>query len=708
MNARRGPRKGVAGLPTAPLHTHQGSPGLLSGSACAPGLDDVAAQALEQPAWWPRLAALAVQDASGTPWAGYWQARARLLAEPAQARQGLLAAHAAFEARGQHLGAWACAVAAVESFYFDEASLEPLAEWLARLEAHAPPGSDAGLAHAMRSGPGLLLHSLEHPLVAAWTAAAPSLLGRLLQPGARARVAAFLLLAHLLRGESAQVDWVIGATPGLDEAALALEDALLWHDTVARHARARGDFARGRRACRRSLALAKAAGLSRLRYSLEAMGGYLAVAERDAPATARHLQAMQAVLAEQPLADPTHYWHLQTGLALLRGEHGSALQLAELTLEHSARVGSPQHLAYHRASLGTVLLAQGRADEAGAVLAAVALQARELGAAHLQFSVELLASRAKAQGSAGTEAADASLARALALAEQHDYRSTVGWWQPAWAAERLARALTLGLAPGPARRLARHWRLPGPDMRLADWPWVLKLRLFGPFHAWVHDSALAGGRPLDLLRCLACLGGQAPATRLMALLWPESEVPAQRRAFDSTLLRLRRLLGDERPLVLSGGLLHLDEGFAWCDLAAFQLAAERASAPGPAAAVLQAAEDLLALARAPVLEGDEEPWAQAARERTRRRFAQALSTAAQRLAEAGPPARGAATPLLQRALEADPLSEPVARALILLHLAQGQAHEARRVWRQTQALMQLAGGLGTSESLLALAHQHGL
>lgn len=217
MNARRGPRKGVAGLPTAPLHTHQGSPGLLSGSACAPGLDDVAAQALEQPAWWPRLAALAVQDASGTPWAGYWQARARLLAEPAQARQGLLAAHA------------------------------------------------------------------------------------------------------------------------------------------------------------------------------------------------------------------------------------------------------------------------------------VAAKARELGAAHLQFSVELLASRA-----------------------------------------------------------------------------------------------------------------------------------------------------------------------------------------------------------------------QAARERTRRRFAQALSTAAQRLAEAGPPARGAATPLLQRALEADPLSEPVARALILLHLAQGQAHDARRVWRQTQALMQLAGGLGTSESLLALAHQHGL
>lgn len=628
--------------------------------------------------------------------------------EPERARHHLEVAHAQFTADHDPQGCWACAVAAVESFYFDEVSLAPLAEWVARLAAWAPDGSDALLAHAMRCGPGLLLHSLDHALVAEWAAAAPGLLGRLLQPGARARVAAFLLLAHLLRGESARVDWVIDATPGLASAGMAPEDALLWHDTVARHARVRGEFPCGRQALRRALALAKAAGLTRLRFSLEALGGYLAIAERDAAGTLRHLQAMKGVLAEQPLADPTHYWHLQTGLALLRGEHVSALTLAELTLEHSSRVGSPQHLAYHRASLGTVMLAQGRADEAASLLSSVAVQARDLGAAHLQFSAELLASRALALGSAGAEAADASLSRGLALADQHDFRSTVGWWQPEWAAERLARALTVGLKPDTARRLARHWRLPGPDGRLAAWPWPLKLRLFGPFQAWVDDKALPGGRPLDLLRCLACLGGQAPAARLMELLWPESDGTAQRRAFDSNLMRLRRMLGDDRPLVLTAGLLRLDESFTWSDLAAFQHAAERAGTPAPPGPLLQAAEDLLALARAPLLEGDDEPWALAARERTRRRFAQALSSAAQQLAEAGPPAHGAAAPLLHRALEADPLSEPVARSLILLYLSTGQAHEARRVWRQTQAAMQLAGGPGTSEGLLALAHQHGL
>lgn len=700
---------------------HPGPPGLLGGGADMPAWDAVSAQALERPAWWPRLAAMAAAQPPPAPaWAHYWQARAHGLSGPAEARQHLEAAHHRFNAEGHPFGAWACAVAAVESFYFDEASLEPLQAWVTRLVAHPAPANDGLLAHGMRCGPGLLLHSLDHPLVAAWTDQAPTLLGRLLQPGSRARVAAFLLLAHLLRGESARVDWVIDATPGLDTARMPPDDALLWHDTVARHARARGDFARGRRACHRSLALAKAAGLPRLRYSLEAMGGYLAIAERDAPATVRHLQAMKAVLAAEPLADPTHYWHLQTGLALLQGEQASALRLAELTLEHSARVGSPQHLAYHRASLGTVLLALGRADEASSLLADVAAQAQALGAAHLQFSVELLASRAQAQAGpgpgpgpglstgTGTEAADASLARGLALAAQHDFRSTVGWWQPDWAADRLARALTLGLAPDTARRLARQWRLPGPDPRLAAWPWPLTMRLFGPFQAWAGDTALPAGRPLDLLRCLACLGGEAGAQRLMALLWPESDGPAQRRAFDSNLLRLRRLLGDDRPLQLTAGRLRLDEAFAWSDLAAFQRAAETASAPGPSATVLQAAEDLLALARAPLLEGDEEPWALAARERCRRRFAQALTAAAQRLAEAGAPTQGAAAPLLQRALEADPLSEPVARALILLHLGAGQRGEAQRIWRQTQALMHLAGPLGTSESLLALAHQHGL
>ncbi|MCK7497369.1 MAG: hypothetical protein MZW92_46165 [Comamonadaceae bacterium] len=52
---------------------------------------------------------------------------------------------------------------------------------------------------------------------------------------------------------------------------------------------------------------------------------------------------------------------------------------------------------------------------------------------------------------------------------------------------------------------------------------------------------------------------------LAELLWPEADGDAAQRAFDTTLHRLRKLLGHERAVVLSEGRLSLNPTVCWVD-----------------------------------------------------------------------------------------------------------------------------------------------
>ena len=79
--------------------------------------------------------------------------------------------------------------------------------------------------------------------------------------------------------------------------------------------------------------------------------------------------------------------------------------------------------------------------------------------------------------------------------------------------------------------------------------WPLKIYTLGQF-ALLHDgkplalSRKVQKRPLDLLKLLIASGGQGVETGAMIeLLWPDAEGDAAQASFDSTLYRLRRLIG---------------------------------------------------------------------------------------------------------------------------------------------------------------------
>lgn len=676
----------------------------------------VAPSLYSRPALWPDvvLPVDARERAHGAPWTAYWAVRMGTLADPAADRALLEQAHAAFDARGDHLGALLAAAAAIETYYYDETELEPLDAWILRLDhtlrrsRPAWPNAECG-AEIMACGSGILLRQPAHARLAEWAAQAPRVLPHLVHGPSRIKYAAFVVQYHLWRGDFAASAAVVDSLPGVDLSHLRPPEALLWLQGVAAHARFTAGFERGRAAVAEALALVERHGLAAQAYAAHAHGAALALAAHDADAAARHLDAMRATLAHRSQADQTHYWHMSAGLALLRGEPQTAVALARSTLEQSRDIGGPYRSAAHRLSLAGALLAAG--DHAGALTEARATMegAHSIEAALSLFSAGLIASHALDALGQRAEA-DRWLAESMALGAARDYALTGGWWMPDMLAGRVARALVAGIEPRYARRLAQRARLRCPDPALEAWPWPLLLRGFGSFAAWRDGEQLSASgartpqRPLDLLRALLAHGGVSmPVATALEWLWPEADHEQQRKAFDAALLRLRRLLGDDSLLLLDSGQLLLDRTRAWSDVAALAEHDGPPAAGDDTPALLARAARLLRLVPGPLLDGLDAPWALAARERARRRFVLALVPIAERL-EAQAPRE--ACRLYERALQADPLAESLSRRLITAQLAQGQRAEALRAWHHCKAMLTLHGTALSDESV-ALARQAG-
>lgn len=656
-------------------------------------------------------------DGQEQPWSLYWATRLQPTLHVAVARERLAHARVGFAARADLAGELLCLAAIIEGFYVEEGSLEPLDAWVPALEQCLPAAgawpSDELEAWVMACGIGLRLRHPRHALLQAWAARGGTLLRHLRPGAARLKLATFLAQHHLGRGELGRAGLIVEAVPGLDLRTLQPAEALVWLNTLVHWCRLSGEAARGQAAVAQALALMQQHGLDQQAYALHAHAAALALVAQDAPTARAHAQAMRRVLDIQAQPDQTQYWHMMAGVVLLEGDNAQALELARMALDNSGEIGGPARLAAHLLSLGQVLLRSGDALAALPLLADARERALEVGAALGACTAELM--RAACLLRLGRPAdAQPALARGWGEVAQREFRTLAGWQLPEVEAELAREALAHEIEPAAVRRHVLHRALPGPDPAQAEWPWVLALHSLGGFGAQLHGTSLTRAgtktaqRPLDLLRALLAHGSVAlPVAQACDWLWPEADPAAQRKSFDVTLMRLRRMLGDPRLLQLEGGRLWLDPRWCWSDVAALHtLAARIADAREPTRAQLQAwARQLLALLRGPFLDGEDAAWVLAARERWRRRGVEAVARLAEWLE---PHDADEAARLFESALDAEPLAEAFSRRLMRLYARRGEHAQALRVWRRCYTLLAMAEGVGPSAETRALAQSLGL
>ena len=203
-------------------------------------------------------------------------------------------------------------------------------------------------------------------------------------------------------------------------------------------------------------------------------------------------------------------------------------------------------------------------------------------------------------------------------------------------------------------------------------------------------------RPIELLKAIIALGGrEISLSRLTLLLWPDVDGDKAMRSFDTGLHRLRKILDDDRVLVVRDGKLSLDARYCWVDVWAFErLLGEsrrllRNTADSNQVYRLEGlTKDLLALYQNHFLVREEDMgWSVSMRERLRSRFIHHLVEVGRFWETHG--CREQAIECYQKGVDVDDLLEVFYQRLMSCYLNTNRLSEGMSVYRRCRQTLSI-------------------
>ena len=218
---------------------------------------------------------------------------------------------------------------------------------------------------------------------------------------------------------------------------------------------------------------------------------------------------------------------------------------------------------------------------------------------------------------------------------------------------------------------------------------MIKVFVLGRFQVLRNDAPIRAARrtqrkPLELLQALIALGGtDVGAHVLTEALWPDSEGDAGHHALESTLYRLRQLLGSHSAVTVAGSKLTIDRQQFWVDL--WELQGELQPTASRAGST-EWIERLQALYQGQFLEQElEKSWTLKTRQALHQGLVRAIGDAAHTYEERCLWAEAAR--LYQAGIEVDNLAEDLHRGLIVCHRELGNHAEALQAYRRCRELL---------------------
>ncbi len=211
-----------------------------------------------------------------------------------------------------------------------------------------------------------------------------------------------------------------------------------------------------------------------------------------------------------------------------------------------------------------------------------------------------------------------------------------------------------------------------------------RIHVFGRFRLTKGDTPVTIPsrlrKPRELLQALIAFGGtEVSAGALTDALWPDSEGDAAYHALESTLYRLRQLLGAREAVRMEGGKVSLDRDQFWVDMWEFEEELQRPNDPDA-----DGIERIGRLRR--LYQGHFLQHEAAAREcEHARRWEDAAN-------------------LYRSGIELDSLNEGLYRGLMLCHQELGDHSEALQAYRRCRELLTRFLGIPPNAKTQALYH----
>jgi two-component SAPR family response regulator len=234
---------------------------------------------------------------------------------------------------------------------------------------------------------------------------------------------------------------------------------------------------------------------------------------------------------------------------------------------------------------------------------------------------------------------------------------------------------------------------------------TVRIYTLGRFSLLLHGQPAVSGRktpqrPLELLKAVIAYGGRDIGLSILtAALWPDSDGDDARRAFDTTLFRLRKILGDDRVITLREGKISLDPRYCWTDVWAFERLLGRLNrirnldVAGKDALLLeQLTAQLLALYQDHFLaREDVTSWSVSLRERLRSKYIYNLLETGRYWETHGFWEKAAVC--YQKGLDVDDLIEAFYQRLMVCYLERQRYSEGMAVYRRCCRILSVTLGL---------------
>lgn len=653
---------------------------------------------------WPTLAgwiaALPRELVDSDPWLAYWEGACCAWSDPPSARVLLERAFDAFSEAGDRVGPILAAGVITRACILD-ADWRSLDRWIDRLASLLADGTaDVPPSTLCTGGSRLLYVTLARRpgdvRLGPWADRTLSLLGAL-SDTSEAVLAGYSLLFYFSgTGQSTRAAEVIArVTPMVGDPGLSPVSLAHWQWAHANHQLRTGAPGDALASIDQALALAAGHGLTLARVIRRHRIVHLLTLGR-----LNEAQVELAGLATAAHVEP--YLELRAWLAWQQGRVEAAFEEAGSALRIAEHRGRTWYMLHDRMLLACICASAGQFDEAIAHLGELGATTRGMPGEVVEFQA-CWVQASVALGRGDRVEAHGRLRRACDIGSRQRYTSFWGW-SPAFVVPLLGEALAHGIGTPYVSELIRIHRLAPPESNSTNWPWPVRIRALGRFDVEVAGEALrfegkAQRKPLEVLKMLVVAGDRGvPVDRLVETLWPQGEA-GDRKNFDVTVHRLRRLLALDAAVQVSDGQARLNAQAvrvdAWELEALLRPLIPLSCKPAPLDRLQAAAPRVLALFNGPLLATDGEAlWQLMPRNRLSslfQRFAICLGESLEAEQQWQP-----AVDLYQRVIELFPLAESFYRRQMACLHAQGRRAEALEVFRRCRHVLSTSLGIAPS------------
>jgi LuxR family maltose regulon positive regulatory protein len=406
---------------------------------------------------------------------------------------------------------------------------------------------------------------------------------------------------------------------------------------------------------------------------------------------------------------PKAFYHsLLMQMALFRREYASALREGEQALDFFKQIGSPFSVAFNEILMAQLLRIMGRREESFEYLKKARLYAEQKQNNALMIVVLMCEAQFALQ--------DGDNPRGLSLLKQSISLAREGGFvylcdEPNITLRICEKALEEGIEVEYVQHIIRRRNFvpEQPPVHLENWPWAVKIYTMGRFVILINDSPLSQQRkmqqtPLRLLKALISSGGKEISQEWLAdTLWPDAEGDAAHHALETTLQRLRKLLGYPEAIRLTDGKLSFDDHYCWVDARAFErLLGEADSCKAHETLKKKGLiEKAINLYNGAFLTGEkEESWMIAFAERLKAKYFKSIWWLVAYLQEQGQWAQ--ASVLCEKFLEVDECREEIYRNLMICHQKLERTSEALLVYQRCCKVLSSVLGIGPSPAMQAI------